>query len=84
MRSYASLFGIVSGARGNSALLNVTLTPGYDRLDYAIHGKAFDGKHKLAVDQLPTWPTWRKSQMQRTMYGQFQMDGFRDADKLDS
>ncbi|KZV74815.1 hypothetical protein PENSPDRAFT_647598 [Peniophora sp. CONT] len=54
------------------------------RLDYIFHGKTFEGKHKLAVDQLPTWPTWRKSQMQRTLYGQLQLDGYRDADKLDS
>lgn len=63
---------------------NSDLTPGYCRLDYLFHGKTFEGKHKLAVDRLPTWPEWNKSHMRNTMRGQFQLDGYKDADKLDS
>jgi hypothetical protein len=61
------------------------------RLDYAFHGKFYGGREKLNPDSLPSWPGWKEKHVvpglspeTRRPGMQMQLDGIRDADKMDT
>lgn len=56
------------------------------RIDNLFHGKAFSENPKLNPSNLPTWPNWKQPhpELIRDRVGAMEMDGFKDARRLDS
>ncbi|KAF9488217.1 hypothetical protein BDN71DRAFT_1513271 [Pleurotus eryngii] len=56
------------------------------RIDNLFHGKVFSENPKLNLSNLPTWPDWKQPhpELIRDRIGAMPMDGFKDAERLDS
>ncbi|KAI0311543.1 hypothetical protein OF83DRAFT_1287480 [Amylostereum chailletii] len=55
------------------------------RLDLLFPGKTLGGSEKLDIDSLPSWPDWKKKHViPGFKQGGMTLDGYKDADKLDS
>ncbi|KAK0459335.1 uncharacterized protein EV420DRAFT_1539644 [Desarmillaria tabescens] len=56
------------------------------RIDNLFHGKTYLTSSKLDVTTFPVWPNWEKekTELKSNMIGAMQMDGFKDAKRMDS
>ncbi|EDR14051.1 uncharacterized protein LACBIDRAFT_321809 [Laccaria bicolor S238N-H82] len=56
------------------------------RIDYLFHGKRFSESPSLDVKSLSSWPDWQKehAELRTLSRGMQKMDGYKDADRLNS